>query len=128
VCKVSPIDVALQHAGRNQAQIKSYPKEKYNRKPGQAKDYRLAFCQTTLIGGFSLCEKKDEVGVRVHEKSLKRFKDKLKEITSRKRSRTITQILQELTRSINGWLGYYSIADVKKYLIGISKYQALNLA
>jgi hypothetical protein len=72
--------------------------------------------------GFSLYRMKGNVGIRAHEKSLKRLKDKLKDITSRKRSGTIEQILQELTRSINGWLGYYSIADVKKYLKELSEW------
>jgi group II intron reverse transcriptase/maturase len=72
--------------------------------------------------GFSLYKIKDKVGIRAHEKSLKRFKDKLKAITSRKRGGTMEQILEELRRLINGWLGYYSIADVKKYLQRISEW------
>jgi hypothetical protein len=31
-------------------------------------------------------------------------------------------ILKELTRLINGWLGYYSIADIKAYLQQISEW------
>jgi hypothetical protein len=71
--------------------------------------------------GFSLYKTKGNVGIRAHEKSLTRLKSKLKDITSRKRRGTIEQILQELTRAINGWLGYYSIADVKKYLKELSE-------
>lgn len=33
--------------------------------------------------GFSFYQKKDGIGIRVHEKSLKRFKDKIRELTSR---------------------------------------------
>jgi hypothetical protein len=71
--------------------------------------------------GFSLYQRKDEAGIRVHEKPLQRLKDRLKAITSRKRGGTIEQILTELTRLINGWVrtkvrGYYCIADMKQYL------------
>ena len=66
--------------------------------------------------GFSLYRLMGRTGIRVHEKSLKRFKDRLKAITSRKRSGTIEEILAEITRLINGWLGYYRIADIKSFL------------
>jgi hypothetical protein len=72
--------------------------------------------------GFSLYRRKDGIGIRVHEKPLKRLKDRLKLLTSRKRGGRMEQILEELTRLINGWLGYYSIADVKAYLQRISEW------
>jgi group II intron reverse transcriptase/maturase len=70
--------------------------------------------------GFSLYQLMGKIGIRVHEKSLKRLKDRLKALTSRKRSGTIEQILEEIIRLINGWLGYYRIADIKSYLERIS--------
>ena len=72
--------------------------------------------------GFSLYELKGKIGIRVHEKPLKRLKDRLKGLTSRKRGGTIEQILAEIIKLINGWLGYYRLADMKKYLQGISEW------
>ena len=72
--------------------------------------------------GFSLYRWKRETRIRAHGKSLERFKDRLKAITSRKRGGSIQRILEEITRLINGWLGYYRIADIKKYLEGISEW------
>jgi hypothetical protein len=72
--------------------------------------------------GFSLYRKKDGIGIRVHEKPLKRFKERLKAITGRKRGGTIEQVLKELIRLINGWLGYYRIADIRYYLQRISEW------
>jgi group II intron reverse transcriptase/maturase len=72
--------------------------------------------------GFSLYRWGKEVGIRVHEKALNRLKDRLKEMTSRSRDGRIEQILNELTKLINGWLGYYRIADMKKYLQRISEW------
>ena len=75
--------------------------------------------QTKFLG-FSLYQIKGKVGIRPHEKSIKRFKDKVREITSRKRGRSIESILLELKRYTIGWLGYYSIADMT------GKMKALN--
>ena len=72
--------------------------------------------------GFSLYQWKDAVGIRVHEKPLKRLKERLKVITSRKRGGSIEQILTEITRLMNGWLAYYRIADMKKFLQGICEW------
>jgi group II intron reverse transcriptase/maturase len=70
--------------------------------------------------GFSLYEWKGKIRIRVHEKPLERFKKRLKAITSRKRNGTVEQIIREIARYINGWLGYYRIADMQKYLRDIS--------
>jgi group II intron reverse transcriptase/maturase len=69
--------------------------------------------------GFSLYRRKKEIRVRAHEKSLQRLKDRLKALTSRKRGGTIEQILQEVSRLLTGWIGYYSMADLKSHLRNI---------
>ena len=72
--------------------------------------------------GFSLYRRKREIRIRIHEKPLKRLKERLKATTSRKRGGKVEQIMEELTKLINGWLGYYSIADIKTYLQRISEW------
>jgi group II intron reverse transcriptase/maturase len=72
--------------------------------------------------GFSLYRRKEGIRVRVHEKALGRLKARLKAMTSRKRGGRIEQILAEIQRLLNGWLGYYRIADMKKYLERISEW------
>ena len=72
--------------------------------------------------GFSLYWRKGRIGIRIHEKTLKRLKERLKAMTSRKRGGKIEQILEEITRLINGWLGYYRIADIKTHLERISEW------
>jgi group II intron reverse transcriptase/maturase len=72
--------------------------------------------------GFSLYQMMGRIGIRVHEKPLERLKVRLKELTSRKRGGSIEQILAEIKRLLNGWIGYYRIADMKKYLQGISEW------
>ena len=62
--------------------------------------------------GFSLYKSGKGTGIRPHEMSLKRFKDKIRELTSRKQARPIKEILWRLKRYTTGWLGYYAIADM----------------
>jgi group II intron reverse transcriptase/maturase len=52
-------------------------------------------------------------GVRIHPKSVKRFKAKVKQITKRNRGRKFDQIVYELKRYTDGWIQYYGIADMK---------------
>jgi group II intron reverse transcriptase/maturase len=59
--------------------------------------------------GFSLYK----TGIRVHQKPMMKFKEKVKQITSRKRGRAIAQILKELKLFTTGWLNYYSLADMQ---------------
>jgi len=63
--------------------------------------------------GFSLYKVKRRTGIRPHEKSLKRFKEKIRLLTSRKQGRSIEAILAKLGQCTTGWLAYYSIADMK---------------
>ena len=62
--------------------------------------------------GFSLYKTGKKTGIRPHQKSIKRFKDKIRMLTSRKQARSIEQILKKLKVCTTGWLGYYSIADM----------------
>lgn len=72
--------------------------------------------------GFSLYKTGRKTGIRPHQKSIKRFKDKVKQITSRKRGRAIGQILHELRVFTTGWLGYYSVADMREKISAINEW------
>jgi len=72
--------------------------------------------------GFSLYRLSGKIGIRVHEKPLDRFRKRLKAITSRKRGGKIEQIIGEITRYINSWLGYYRIADIRSILQTINEW------
>lgn len=66
--------------------------------------------------GFSLYKTGRKAGIRPHQKSIKRFKDKIRELTSRKQARSVEMILKRLKRYTTGWLGYYSIADMESHI------------
>lgn len=63
--------------------------------------------------GFAIGKDTKETYVRVHPDSLKKFKAKLKELTSRKVVQSIKPALARLKSYISGWLNYYGIAKMK---------------
>ncbi len=72
--------------------------------------------------GFSMYKTGKKAGIRPHSKSIKRFKDKIRELTSRKQARTIENILQRLKRYTTCWIGYYSIADMESKIKGVNEW------
>lgn len=72
--------------------------------------------------GFTLSQKKGKVEIRVHEKSRKKFKARLKELTSRKFFRSTEKGLQGLRRYAEGWLNYFGIASMKTFIRDIDSW------
>lgn len=64
--------------------------------------------------GFTLGKNGKGVYVRVHGKSWKKMKSKLKELCSRRSCQSIRPSLKKIERYMCGWLNYYGIADMKK--------------
>lgn len=50
-------------------------------------------------------------GIRVADKSIKRLKAKVKEITRRNRGVSFTQVIKELNLVIQGWTNYFNLAN-----------------
>ena len=63
--------------------------------------------------GFALGKGKNGVYIRVHGKSLKKAKAKLKELTSRSQGRNVRKVMENVKVYIRGWLGYFGIARMK---------------
>jgi len=63
--------------------------------------------------GFALGRNGNGIYVRVHAKSLKKFKDHLRELSSRRRCQSIRPCLDEIKVYVRGWMNYYGIASVK---------------
>jgi RNA-directed DNA polymerase len=59
---------------------------------------------------------------KVHEKALKAFKAKVRQVTSRTRGRTIRQIVGELRRVILGWRAYFGFTEVPTPLVELDKW------
>ena len=63
--------------------------------------------------GFTLGKNGKGMHVRVHGKSWKKMKSKLKELSSRRSCQSIRPSLEKIKVFMRGWLNYYGIADMK---------------
>jgi len=66
--------------------------------------------------GFALGKNGGGIYIRVHAKPMKKFKDHLRELSSRRRCQSIKPSLEKITLVARGWLNYYGIASMKKQL------------
>ncbi|MEM7792241.1 MAG: group II intron reverse transcriptase/maturase [Verrucomicrobiota bacterium] len=58
--------------------------------------------------GFSLTSSRAQPRIKLHWKTLDRFKAKIRELTRRKRGRSLQSIIKELNEYLRGWWGYFS--------------------
>lgn len=65
-------------------------------------------CSETTFLGYTLLE---EGNIRVSDKSIKRLKDKVREITRRNRGVRFEQVINELNAVIIGWANYFHLAN-----------------
>jgi group II intron reverse transcriptase/maturase len=63
--------------------------------------------------GFALGRNGGGIYVRVHPKSWKKFKSKLKDLSSRKSVQSIKPSLESIKVYVRGWLNYYGVASMK---------------
>ena len=70
--------------------------------------------------GFALGRNGSGIYVRVHSKSWRKFKSRLKELSSRKRCQSIRSSLEKIKVYARGWLNYYGIASMKKNIDDIN--------
>jgi hypothetical protein len=72
--------------------------------------------------GFSYYRKKGRIGIRVHPKTVKKFRGKLKELTGRSNGMSMEQRLLKLKQLITGWANYFSIADMGRICESLDKW------
>ena len=70
----------------------------------------LGFTFTTRVSteGLGYCRPKD--------KKLRKFEDKIREITSRSRGVAFSAVVQELNAYIRGWINYYARSNIHSYI------------
>ena len=72
--------------------------------------------------GFALGKGRNGAYIRVHAKSLKKAKQKLKELTSRSQGRNVRVVMNKVKEYIRGWLGYFGIASIKTTMQELDKW------
>lgn len=71
--------------------------------------------------GFSFLSNK-QATIRLAPKTLERFKDKIRELTSRTKPYPMKKRIDKLNRYLMGWVGYFKIASAKKHCETLDKW------
>jgi len=67
--------------------------------------------------GYAFYRKKGECRLRTHPKSVRKMRDRLREITQRNRGWGNDYRRQKLEEFIQGWINYYKLADMKRLMM-----------
>lgn len=65
--------------------------------------------------GFSVTSSRAKPRVRIHSKSIQRFKDRVRELTSRTCGLSIFQVIQRLNTYVRGWWAYYRRTETHSF-------------
>jgi len=66
--------------------------------------------------GFSFTSARTNPRVRIHSKTIQRFKDRVRELTGRSCGRSIRQVIHKLNDYVRGWWQYYRHAETKSFI------------
>lgn len=72
--------------------------------------------------GYSFYRKDDEIKMKVHEKSIRKLKEKLKLLTSRSKIRNIELTYEKIKQLVVGWINYFKLADMKSWMKSIDEW------
>ena len=65
--------------------------------------------------------------IRISSKNIKKFKDRVRQITRRKRGVSMAHRCQELRRYFQGWMGYFSLVPLKSIFNKLDKWSRRRL-
>lgn len=69
--------------------------------------------------GFTYFQMCGQSKIRIHAKSIKRFKDKVRDLTSRKRGKSLWQVINDLNLYFRGWWNYFGLTEARSFLKGL---------
>jgi len=72
--------------------------------------------------GYTFYHSKGDIKMRVHEKSIKKLKDKLKNLTGRSKIGNIKATYEKIKQLIVGWINYFKLADMKALMSKIDEW------
>lgn len=72
--------------------------------------------------GYSFYIYRGEGRLRIHPKSVKKLKDKIREVTGRSNGMGIEERKSRLNSVVRGWMNYFKLADAKKILEGLDEW------
>lgn len=116
------IYVRSRRAGeRVMAGVRQFLQERLKLKVNESKSavdrpWRLKFL------GFSMYRLQGKTGIRIAPESLKRLKEKIRDLTSRSRSQAQKERIKALNEYLMGWVTYFSLADAQTILLTIDQW------
>jgi group II intron reverse transcriptase/maturase len=84
---------------------------------------QVALMKDVAFLGFQILRGK----IRISEKSRKRFKEKVRELTVRNNGKSMYEVVQELNKYLQGWVAYFGIQEFKKILKQLDEFTRSRL-
>lgn len=88
---------------------------------------RISLPNESRLLGFSFYRDKDGYQIRISPQSLKRLREKLRSLTSRRKPLGLSERLQALSVAIRGWVNYYKIAKAKSHMQKLDEWLRVRL-
>jgi len=83
---------------------------------------QVAYVGKVKYLGYGFYIGKGEGRLRIHPKSVQKFKDKIREITGRSNGMGIEVRKTRLNQVVRGWMNYFKLADAKKMIQGLDEW------
>ena len=108
-------------ASRTLDHILPYIEEKLFLKVNREKT-QVAYVGKVKYLGYGFYIYKGEGRLRIHPKSVRRFKEKIREITGRSNGMGIEARKIRLNQTVRGWMNYFKLSDAKKLVQSLDKW------
>jgi RNA-directed DNA polymerase len=83
---------------------------------------QVAYVGKVKYLGYSFYVRKGEGRLRIHPKSIRKFKDKIREVTGRSNGMGIEARKIRLNQMVRGWINYFKLADAKTLIQGLDEW------
>ena len=83
---------------------------------------RVAYVNKVKYLGYSFYTHKREGRLRIHPKSVEKFKDKIREFTGRSNGMGVVARKARLNQVVRGWMNYFKLADAKNLIKGLDEW------
>jgi len=116
------IYVKTQRAGeRVMESVKQYLEKKLKLRVNPKKS-KVERASRVKFLGFSFYKRKGEVLIRLANRTKERFMERIRQLTRRRRSGKLEDIVSEINRYTVGWIAYFRLADTPSVFAGLDEW------